>query len=185
MNTLLLSILLIFILAFFLRNLVTKLRTKQSIRGKSVKLSISLITSTIIYVLFILRLTVLESSSLFEIKLPDYSSYAGLLFIIAGFVIGLLALYTMRNSWRVGIKNNQKTELVNRGIYCISRNPYFLSYAVLMAGYLLVFPSPIIFILYLILITVFHKMILEEEKYLETVHGETYKDYKKAVRRYI
>jgi len=141
--------------------------------------------SAVIYALLILRLTVLNNSHLLEVALPRYSKYVGLILVCLGFLIGLLALYTMRNSWRVGIKNDQKTALVNRGIYRTSRNPYFLSYGVLVVGYLLIFPSPIIFILYLMLVSIFHQMILDEERYLEKIHGEEYLKYRKRVRRYI
>ena len=48
------------------------------------------------------------------------------LLVTTGFMLGILALIAMRNSWRVGIKYDQKTDLVISGIYRFSRNPYFL-----------------------------------------------------------
>jgi hypothetical protein len=44
-------ILVFFMLAFAIRNIKTYVATKQSIRGKSLKLSMSIFISTIIYVL--------------------------------------------------------------------------------------------------------------------------------------
>ncbi len=177
-------ILVFFILAFAIRNITTFFSTKKSIRGKSLKLTISVFVSTIIYCLILLRLTILKPECIFEIDLPRSINIIGLVFVSAGFILGILALITLKNSWRVGIKYNQKTELITTGIYRISRNPYFLSYDVLIFGYILIFTSPILIILYLILVVVFHKMILEEEKYLQSVHGSGYEDYKSKVNRY-
>lgn len=180
-------ILIFFILAFAIRNIKTYLVTKQSIRGKSVKLTLSILISTFIYVLILLRLFILEPKWILEIDLSGYSPLyiIGLTFISAGFVLGILALLALKNSWRVGIKYDQKTDLVTNGIYSISRNPYFLSYNILIFGYILIFPSLILIILYIILVVIFHKMILEEEKYLQVIHNTKYLDYKRKVNRYL
>ena len=180
-------ILVFFILAFAVRNIKTYVSTKNSIRGKSLKLTVSIVTSTLIYVLILLRLTVLSGNWILELNfgIVDKLVYVGYVFVTLGFGIGVLALIVMKNSWRVGIKYDQKTDLVSSGIYRYSRNPYFLSYSILIFGYILIFPSIILFGLLFLLAIVFHKMILEEEKYLETVHGTKYLDYKKKVNRYI
>ncbi len=179
--------LIFFILAFAIRNIRTYLATKQSIRGKSVKLTMSIVISTLIYVLILLRLFILEPKWILEIDLSTYSQLRiiGLIFISVGFILGILALIAMKNSWRVGIKYDQKTDLVSNGIYGISRNPYFLSYNILIFGYILIFTSLILIILYIILVVIFHKMILEEEKYLQNIHNTEYLDYKRKVNRYL
>ena len=186
-KTFLILILVFFILAFAIRNIKTYLSTKKSIKGKSLKLTMSILISTLIYILILLRLIVLEPQWIIEIDLSEYSQLKiiGLIFIAVGFILGILALIAMKNSWRVGIKHNQKTDLVTNGVYRISRNPYFLSYNILIFGYILLLTSILLIILYLILIVVLHKIILDEEKYLETVHQKKYLDYKKKVNRYL
>ncbi len=181
------AILLFFISAFAIRNIKTYLSTGQSIRGKSKILTASILLSTLIYLLIFLRLTILEPRWILEVSLLRYETIkiVGLIFVAIGFITGIFAMIAMKSSWRVGIKYNQKTKLVTSGIFRVSRNPYFFSYDILIFGYILVFPSLILVILYLTLAIVFHKMILEEEKYLETVHGNSYLDYKKKVNRYL
>jgi protein-S-isoprenylcysteine O-methyltransferase Ste14 len=127
------------------------------------------------------------SNWIFEFDFSNYLiiKYVGFALVTSGFVLGILALITMKNSWRVGIKYGQKTDLVTTGIYRFSRNPYFFSYDILILGYILIFPSIILIILYLALVFVFHNMILEEEKYLQSVHGDSYLDYKRKVNRYL
>jgi protein-S-isoprenylcysteine O-methyltransferase Ste14 len=94
-------------------------------------------------------------------------------------------LVAMKNSWRVGIRYDQRTDLVTTGIYRFSRNPYFLSYNILVFGYILIFPCIILFVLYVALAIIFHSLILDEEKYLQSVHGDSYLDYKRKVNRYV
>lgn len=179
-------VLLFFILAFALRNIKTYLSTGQSIKGKSKKLSISILLSTFIYVLLALRITILKPNWILEIYLFEFEiiKIMGWLLITLGFIIGIFSLIAMKKSWRVGIKYDQKTKLVTSGIYSMSRNPYFFSYVLLILGYILIYPSLILILLYLPLVFVFHKMNLEEEKYLKSVHGNSYLFYKKKVKRY-
>jgi len=180
-------ILIFFILAFAIKNIKTYLSTKTSIRGKSKKLTSSILISTVVYILIFLRLTILEPDWILEIDLLEYAliKTIGIVIVSIGFILGILALIAMKNSWRVGIKYNQKTALVTSGIYSISRNPYFLSYDILIFGYILIFPSIILLFFYLILVIVFHKMILEEENYLQSVHNNEYLKYKNKVNRYL
>ena len=180
-------ILMFFIIAFAIRNIKTYSSTKQSIKGKSFNLTLSIFVSAIIYLLIFLRLTILKPIWILEFDFSSYLiiKYIGLTFVSVGFVLGINALLAMKNSWRVGIKYDQKTDLVTTGIYRHSRNPYFFSYDILVLGYILVFPSLILIVLYLILAIIFHFMILEEEKYLHSVHGDNYIAYKRKVNRYL
>jgi len=181
------AILIFFILAFAVRNIKTYLATKQSIKGKSVKLSLSILLSTIIYVLILSRISFLNPHWILELHLPFAETFriAGLVLVSIGFLFGIFALIAMQNSWRIGIKYDQKTDLVTSGIYRFSRNPYFFSYDVLIFGYILIFPSLLLMGLLVGLSITFHLMILEEEQYLSNSHGNEYIAYQKRVSRYI
>jgi protein-S-isoprenylcysteine O-methyltransferase Ste14 len=181
-------ILIIYLTAFFVQNIKTRLSTKQPIRGRSPKLTVSLALSTIIYLLTfgMLFFPILEQKLVrFSLLNTVVFDLLGLLIITLALFIGLAALYEMKNSWRVGIKYDQKTDLVTTGIYSISRNPYFLSYNLLFGGVFLVFPTGILLLLVSALIIIFHQMILEEEGYLAKVQGEVYEKYKNKTGRYL
>jgi protein-S-isoprenylcysteine O-methyltransferase Ste14 len=115
----------------------------------------------------------------------EWIQYSGGFMISLALIIGLAALYEMKNSWRIGIKYDQKTDLVTSGIYAVSRNPYFLSYDLLFMGIFLIFPSAILFSLVVMLMITFHFMILEEEQYLRKIQGEVYENYQRKTGRYI
>jgi protein-S-isoprenylcysteine O-methyltransferase Ste14 len=143
--------------------------------------------SGFIYVLILFRLTIFKPVWILELDFSNYLilKYIGFTFVSAGFVLGILALVAMKNSWRVGIRYDQRTDLVTSGIYRFSRNPYFLSYYILIFGYVLIIPSVILFVLYVALAVIFHSLILDEEKYLLSVHRDSYLDYKRKVNRYL
>ena len=181
------SIIFFFIAAFAVRNIKTYLNTGVSIKGKSKTLSLSIVFTSLVYISIILRLSVLNSTSFLEFY-PGRSelvTYIGYVLVGTGFIIGILALNQMKNSWRVGIKYEQKTELVTSGIYRYSRNPYFLSYSILIFGFILIFPSVFLIIPYLVLIALMHMLVLAEEKYLEKTHGQEYLNYKNKTGRYL
>lgn len=182
-----LVIIVIYLVAFFIRNVKTSLSLKISISGHSGKLILSLALSTLIYLITLTNLLIPKlqnRAGKITMLETSFLKYTGYVFIFIALVIGLMALYEMRNSWRVGIRHDQKTELVTTGIYALSRNPYFLSYDILFIGIFLIYPSLTLLVLITALMIVFHQMIKEEELYLEKMQGDPYRIYREKVPRY-
>ena len=91
----------------------------------------------------------------------------------------------MKDSWRAGIPEKDKTKLVTRGIYKISRNPAFLGFDIMYMGILLMFFNFGLLILTIYVMVMLHLQILQEEKYLTKTFGNEYLKYKSQVLRYI
>ncbi len=112
--------------------------------------------------------------------------------IISGIVIVIFSILTLKitligfgESLRFGLDKNNKGKLVTKGIFSVSRNPFFLSLDLYFSGIALIFPN-IFFIGFAILTIVsIHLFILKEEKFLHRVYGEEYENYSKKVNRYI
>lgn len=117
--------------------------------------------------------------------LPDNARFTGFLVGIIGDVIFLLAVIFMRDSWRAGIPDKDKTELVTEGIYKLSRNPAFLGFDFMYVGLLLMYGNVITLVFTLFAVIMLHLQILQEERYLESTFGEAYTEYKKQVFRYL
>ena len=100
-------------------------------------------------------------------------------------LVGALSLIGLGDSWRVGIVEDQQTELIESGIYRFSRNPYFLSYLIMFAAYTILLQNIILFLLSLVGFGLIHGMVLREEKHLIALHGEKYQEYQKRVSRYL
>lgn len=108
----------------------------------------------------------------------------GILGAAAGVVIFIIAMWTMRDSWRAGIPDQEDTRMVTDGIYKYSRNPAFLGFDLMYLGILVAFFNPLLLAVTVCTILVLHLQILQEEKYLEIVFGEEYLVYKQITGRY-
>jgi protein-S-isoprenylcysteine O-methyltransferase Ste14 len=100
-------------------------------------------------------------------------------------VLGAIFSAQLKDSWRIGVHEDQKTTLIKDGIYAHIRNPYFLSFFIMFFGLFCIRPSLLLLVLILGAVTVFHLMVLKEERYLMGVHGIEYKDYKNNTNRYL
>lgn len=111
--------------------------------------------------------------------------WGGIAVAACGVSVFVLAMQTMRESWRAGISVTDKTELVTVGIYRFSRNPAFLGFDLLYLGLLLAFFHPAHLAFALFAIVMLHLQILQEERFLKDTFGERYLQYRHTVLRYI
>ena len=110
----------------------------------------------------------------------------GVLVAIVGVAVFIISVLTMRDSWRAGVSKTDKTELVTKGIYKISRNPAFLGFDLMYLGILLMFFNLVLFEVSLFAMLMFHLQIVNvEEEFLLEAFGDEYLRYKKNVCRYI
>ncbi len=113
------------------------------------------------------------------------------IFDVVGFVTGLLGLslclyaqVKMGSSWRVGIDEKVRTELVTTGLYQYIRNPTYVGLFLLNLGVWLIWPTWTIFLLNFCFVMFLEIQVRCEEDYLLSVHGQEYADYKNRTKRY-
>lgn len=109
----------------------------------------------------------------------------GLCLGVIGVAVFGISVYTMKDSWRAGIPQQDQTSMVTEGIYSISRNPAFLGFDLTYIGILLLFFNWVLLAFTLFAVLLLHLQILQEEAYLPTVFGEEYTAYQRRVRRYL
>ena len=117
--------------------------------------------------------------------LPSGARFTGFCIGMLGDVIFLLSVLCMKDSWRAGIPDKDKTALVTAGIYRFSRNPAFLGFDFMYIGVLLMYGNLLTLGFSLFAMVMLHLQILQEERYLEAAFGEPYLEYRRHVLRYL
>ena len=110
---------------------------------------------------------------------------------VAGSVVGTVgvlyfavAVSAMKTNWRAGIDAGERTELVETGIYRFSRNPAFVGFDLLYAGFAMMWPSWPVIVLSVAAAILLHLQVLHEEEYLTARFGEAYRAYRRRTLRY-
>lgn len=117
--------------------------------------------------------------------MPSGARFTGFCIAGIGDIFFLISVTYMKDSWRAGIPEKDKTKLVTDGIYKFSRNPAFVGFDFMYIGILLMFFNIGTLLFSLFSIMMLHLQILQEEKYMAKTFGEEYLEYKEKVFRYI
>jgi protein-S-isoprenylcysteine O-methyltransferase Ste14 len=113
----------------------------------------------------------------------DALRYAGLIIIHISLLWICIAQLQMGNSWRIGIDEENKTGLVTKGVFSVSRNPIFLGMIISVAGVFLIIPNALTFFLMLTTYFIIQIQIRLEEDFLTKEHGSKYQEYKHKTKR--
>ena len=116
---------------------------------------------------------------------PVNARFTGFILGMLGDLIFLLSVLCMKDSWRAGIPDKDKTQLVTTGLYRFSRNPAFLGFDLQYAGVLLMYGNLLTLGFSLFAMVMLHLQILQEERYLTDAFGEPYREYCRHVLRYL
>ena len=117
--------------------------------------------------------------------LPANARFTGFCIGMLGDLIFLASVLCMKDSWRAGIPDQDKTALVTTGLYRFSRNPAFLGFDLMYMGVLLMYCNPLTAAFTLFAMVMLHLQILQEERYLTGAFGAAYQAYKAQVYRYL
>lgn len=142
-------------------------------------------------VCFLVTIAFAVSPNLYSYLLP-ISFLTNNILAMIGFVLLLLALVWvliaqvhMQKSWRIGIDEDVKTELVQTGLFKISRNPIFLGMRVMLLGLFFIIPNAVTFTILITGETLIQTQVRLEEEFLTRSHGQAYINYQKQVRRWM
>lgn len=158
------------------------IRGKKSRRAYAVGVLLTLTTYVTCAVQF---LSCFFREPLGPVAVPRPLIPLGLALMAGGTALFIAAFLTLKDSWRAGIDEEQRTELVTGGIYGLSRNPAFAGFDLLYLGSALALGNLALTAAACAAMVMIHLQILEEEKHLRKMFGEPYEAYTKKVRRYL
>ena len=120
--------------------------------------------------------------STWHISLPaPLTLGGGLVLVAAGTVIYLSAIYVFGIKRQSGLDT---TRLVTEGIFRWSRNPFFLSWVLVLLGLGLIRGSAMVFLLALFFWVSYRLYLPLEEELLGRLYGQAYEAYRRRTHRY-
>jgi protein-S-isoprenylcysteine O-methyltransferase Ste14 len=110
----------------------------------------------------------------------------GILIALIGIAATVYSQLDMGDSWRIGVDPTETTMLVRTGVFATVRNPIFTAMLIFAFGIALVTPNALALFGFVLLATTIELQVRAvEEPYLVEVHGDVYRDYLKAVGRFV
>ena len=111
---------------------------------------------------------------------------AGLALYALGLGICVWAQLAMGASWRIGVDESERTELVTHGPFALTRNPIYSGVIPLVAGLTLLAPNPVAIAAFAaLLVSLEIQVRLVEEPYLLREHDPAYREYASRVGRFV
>lgn len=109
----------------------------------------------------------------------------GQVLLVIAFFWVLTAQAHMQRSWRIGIDESTRTELIHTGLFKLSRNPVFLGMRVMLLGFFMTIPNAITFTILVTGEILVQTQVRLEEDFLIRTHGDAYRTYQKQVRHWM
>lgn len=106
--------------------------------------------------------------------------------VIMGLLVDGVAVASLRRKGTAPEPWKPTTAIVDTGLFALSRNPIYLGFTLTYGGFALAMDSAVALCLVVpVLIIIDRFVIRREEAYLERQFGETYRQYKQKVRRWL
>lgn len=110
----------------------------------------------------------------------------GVATVVLGCIATLSGQHAMGVNWRVGVDDEERTELVQSGPFALVRNPFFTALLMTASGLCLLVPNPIaIAALAVLVVAVQVQVRAVEEPHLLATHGAEYLDYARRIGRFV
>ena len=115
----------------------------------------------------------------------DFVRWFGLALLVVSLIWTAIAQVQMGASWRIGIDKKNRTELVEKGLFKVSRNPIFLGMRLALLGFFLTIPNAVTLLTFVLGDVLMQIQVRLEEEHLKNLHGRQYADFCGRVRRWI
>lgn len=115
----------------------------------------------------------------------DILVWIGIGLVHLAFLIIFNAQRNMANEWRIGIDNENKVNLITKGMFSITRNPIFLGVIFVFVGLFLIIPNTVTVLILVTGVLLIQIQVRLEEEFLRNTLRDEYKSYEKQVNRWL
>lgn len=120
----------------------------------------------------------------FFVSVP-FIDLTALAFLITGTVILFLSTFKLNKDLVFGLSSSENHQLQTKGIYSLSRHPFYLGFIFILFSSCLFNPHFLNILAFIGSWTIHHFIMIKEELFLTAQYGDEYIQYTKRVKRYI
>jgi protein-S-isoprenylcysteine O-methyltransferase Ste14 len=114
-----------------------------------------------------------------------FAAIGGMLYV-AGLTLAFTSQLTLGRSWRIGVDDGERTELVMRGAFRVVRNPVFSALELTAISLAMLCSTPLAWFACAVQLFALEIQVRAvEEPYLARVHGDAYRAYVARVGRFV
>jgi protein-S-isoprenylcysteine O-methyltransferase Ste14 len=114
-----------------------------------------------------------------------YVDIIAVIILIIGTVILFLSTFKLNKDLVFGLSSSENHKLQTKGIYSVSRHPFYLGFIFILFSSCLFNPNYINILAFIGAWIIHHFIMIREEQFLGSQYGEEYRQYTKRVKRYI
>ena len=114
-----------------------------------------------------------------------YVDVIALGFLVIGTVILFISTFKLNKDLVFGLSSSESHKLQTKGIYSVSRHPFYFGFILILFSSCLFNPHYINILAFIGAWTIHHFIMNKEEQYLSSLYGEEYRQYAIKVKRYI
>jgi protein-S-isoprenylcysteine O-methyltransferase Ste14 len=118
------------------------------------------------------------------IALPLYVNYIAFAIFLAGFVITVITSSALKKDLIFGLPRKEQHTLQTKGMYSLSRHPFYMGFLMVMFSSVLFIPNLINIACFALAWILHHIIMIREEQFLASKYGDEYRNYMQRVRRY-
>lgn len=100
------------------------------------------------------------------------------IFIGGGFIL-------LSAAWRVLYQAQRAGTLAETGPYARVRHPQYVGFVMILIGFLFQWPTILTLVMFPVLLLMYWRLALREEREVEAEHGKVYRDYAEKVPRFV
>jgi len=181
---LIISLLLIFLITVVIFRSIIK---KQQILGRPpIPVFFFILAKLLVLVNLIFLLLKGLNINVYRIFAPiEFIDVIALAFLIIGTVILFLSTIRLNNDLVFGLSSSEDHKLQTRGVFSISRHPFYLGFIFILFSSCLFNPHYLNILAFIGAWIIHHFIMIKEEQFLSSQYGEEYRQYAKRVKRYL